>query len=156
MLFRFILDGCSFYYAQIWSKSGISIWWRHLVTSKELSNLIFFRKIPFFTSCVRNVFRATILYKNHWYLESCVVQTARKIKKNLELHNNFHFYPSTRFSLIYFSYTYIIQSIIQFIHTGWPRSYCKYILQIPQPSQYRYAKLQYKFAVTSGPLSKWL
>ena len=35
--------------------------------------------------------------------------------------------------------------------TGWwPRSYRKYILQITQPSQYRYATLQYRFAVTSG------
>ena len=31
-----------------------------------------------------------------------------------------------------------------------PRSYRKYILQITQPSQYRYAKLQYRFVVTSG------
>ena len=38
----FILDGCSFYYAHVWSKSGISIWRRHLVTSKEWSNPIFF------------------------------------------------------------------------------------------------------------------
>jgi len=30
--------------AHIWSKSGISICWRHLVTSKESSNPIFFRK----------------------------------------------------------------------------------------------------------------
>ena len=36
------------------------------------------------------------------------------------------------------------------IHTGWPRSYRKYILQITQPSQYRYAKLQHRLAVTSG------
>ena len=35
-------------------------------------------------------------------------------------------------------------------NTGWPRSYRKYILQIKQPSQHRYAKLQYRFAVTSG------
>ena len=35
-------------------------------------------------------------------------------------------------------------------HTGWPKSYRKYILQITQPSQYRYAKLQHKYAVTSG------
>ena len=34
--------------------------------------------------------------------------------------------------------------------TGRPRSYRKYILQISQPSQYRYAKLQYRFAVISG------
>ena len=36
--------------------------------------------------------------------------------------------------------------------TGWSRSYRKCILQITQPSQYRYAKLQYStvFAVTSG------
>ena len=40
--------------------------------------------------------------------------------------------------------------------TGWPRSYRKYILQIPQPSQYGYAKSQYRFAVTSGSPSKWL
>ena len=34
--------------------------------------------------------------------------------------------------------------------TGWPRSYRKYILQITQPSQYGYTKLQYRFAATSG------
>ena len=41
---------------------------------------------------------------------------------------------------------------IDFVHfyTRWPRSYRKYILQITQPSQYRYPKLQYRFAVTSG------
>ena len=38
----FILDGCSFDYAHTWSKSGISICWRHLVTSKESSNPILF------------------------------------------------------------------------------------------------------------------
>ena len=38
----FILDGCSFHYAHTWSKSGISICWRHLVTSKESTNPIFF------------------------------------------------------------------------------------------------------------------
>ena len=36
-----LLDGCSVYYAHIWSKSGLSISWRHLVTSKEWSNPIF-------------------------------------------------------------------------------------------------------------------
>ena len=30
----------------------------------------------------------------------------------------------------------------------------KYILQITQPSQYRYAKLQYRFAVTSWSPSR--
>ena len=39
--------------------------------------------------------------------------------------------------------------------TGWPRSYRKYLLQITQPSQYRYANLQYRFAVTSGSPSKY-
>ena len=34
--------------------------------------------------------------------------------------------------------------------TGWSISYRKYILQITQPYLYRYAKLQYKFAVISG------
>ena len=33
-------------------------------------------------------------------------------------------------------------------YTGWPRSYRKYMLQITQSSQYKYAKLQYRFAVT--------
>ena len=40
-------------------------------------------------------------------------------------------------------------------HTGWPRSYRKYILQIMQPSQYENAKLQYRFAVTSGSPSRY-
>ena len=35
-------------------------------------------------------------------------------------------------------------------HTGEPRSYRNYILQITQPSKYSYARLQYIFAVTSG------
>ena len=34
------------------------------------------------------------------------------------------------------------------------RSYRKYILQITQPSLYGYAKLQYRFAVTSGSPSR--
>ena len=42
----FILDACSFHYAHIWSKYGISICWRHLFTSKETSYPIFFRKWP--------------------------------------------------------------------------------------------------------------
>ena len=43
----FVLDGYSFDYAHTWSKSGISICWRHLVTSKDSSNPIFFyRKSP--------------------------------------------------------------------------------------------------------------
>ena len=37
----FKLEGCcSFTYAHIWSKSGMSICWMHFVTSKESSNLI--------------------------------------------------------------------------------------------------------------------
>ena len=45
----FILDGCSFHYAHTWSKSDNSICWRHLVTSKESSNPIFFLgKRPYF------------------------------------------------------------------------------------------------------------
>ena len=44
MIFR--LDDCSFYYARIWSKSGISICFKHLVKSKKSSNPIFFRKRP--------------------------------------------------------------------------------------------------------------
>ena len=41
-----ILDGCSFHYAHTWSKSDMSIYWRHVVTSKESSNSIFFEKSP--------------------------------------------------------------------------------------------------------------
>ena len=37
-----VKDGCSFHYTHTWSKSDISICWRHLVTSKESSNPIFF------------------------------------------------------------------------------------------------------------------
>ena len=40
----FILDGCSFHYAHIWSKSGISICLGHLDTAKESSNSILFLK----------------------------------------------------------------------------------------------------------------
>ena len=39
--------------------------------------------------------------------------------------------------------------------TGWSISYRKYILQITKPSRYRYAKLQYRFAVISGSPSRW-
>ena len=43
----FIIDGCSFHFAHTWSKSGISVCWRHLVTSKESSNpILFFGKRP--------------------------------------------------------------------------------------------------------------
>ena len=35
-------------------------------------------------------------------------------------------------------------------YAGWSISYRKYILQITQPSQYRYSKLQYRFAVFLG------
>ena len=38
----FITDGCSFHCAHTWRKSGFSICSRHLVTSKEQLNSIFF------------------------------------------------------------------------------------------------------------------
>ena len=59
-------------------------------------------------------------------------------------------------SLNSFCYETILKSAhksmnpIQTRYTGWPRSYRKYILQITPPSQYGYAKLQHRFAVTSG------
>ena len=50
----FMSDGCSIHYARTWSKSGISICWRHLVTSKESSNSIFIRKnTMFYHSCAK-------------------------------------------------------------------------------------------------------
>ena len=61
----FITDGCSFHYAHTWSKSGISSCWRHLVTSKESSNPKIFSEKTYFTSYVRNMLWATILYKYH-------------------------------------------------------------------------------------------
>ena len=54
------LDCCSFDYAHTWSKSGFSICWRHLVTSKESSNRVFLPVKTHFPSCVRNVKWATI------------------------------------------------------------------------------------------------
>ena len=45
-------------------------------------------------------------------------------------------------------------SAILFLLTGWSISYRKCILQITHPSQYRYAKLQYRFAVISGSPSR--
>ena len=71
-----ILDGCSFHYAHTCSKSGFPICWRHLVTSKESSNPIFFlRKKTLFSSFVRNVKWATIYSKNHAWDK----QTKKKI-----------------------------------------------------------------------------
>ena len=42
------LDGSSEHGANIWSKSGIAICWRHLVTSYESSNPIFFLEKTYF------------------------------------------------------------------------------------------------------------
>ena len=58
----FRLDGCSFHYAHTWSKSGIWICWRHLVTSIESSYLKFFLEKTYFSSYVRTMFWATILF----------------------------------------------------------------------------------------------
>ena len=70
----FITDDCSFYYAHIWSKSDISICWRHLITIKSSSNLIFFSEKTYFKSYVRNMFWATILYRHHDELRpTCLV-----------------------------------------------------------------------------------
>ena len=53
--------------AHTWSKSGISICWRQLVKAKESSNPMKFSEITYFTSYVRNMFWATILYKYQEY-----------------------------------------------------------------------------------------
>ena len=51
-----LLDGCSFHYFRIWSKSGISICSRHLVTSKESLNPGFFlRKDLFYIERAQHV-----------------------------------------------------------------------------------------------------
>ena len=57
------------------------------------------------------------------------------------------------FSIIITIFVYCILNSLYMVtngYTGWPSSYRKYILKITQPSQYRYAKLQYRFVVTSG------
>ena len=46
-------------------------------------------------------------------------------------------------------YPYLYTPLYSCTGTRWPGSYRKYIMQITQPSQYGYAKLQYRFAVTS-------
>ena len=43
----FILDGCSFHYAHLWGKSGISICWRHLIVIKRVVKFVFSQKLPF-------------------------------------------------------------------------------------------------------------
>ena len=42
----FIVNDCYDHYAHIWSRSGVSNCWRHLVTSKKSSNPFFRRKRP--------------------------------------------------------------------------------------------------------------
>ena len=54
--------GSSEHGKHMWSESGISICWRHLVTS---SNPKFCSEKTCFTAYVRNMFRATILYAYH-------------------------------------------------------------------------------------------
>ena len=61
-----ILDGSSEHGAHMWNKSGNSICWRHLVTAKEWSNLIYFSEKAYFTSYVRNMYWATI-HGFSWY-----------------------------------------------------------------------------------------
>ena len=65
------LDGSSEHVAHIWTKSGISICWRHLVTSTESSNpIFFFLENTYFALYTRKTFWATIYYKypdhSHW------------------------------------------------------------------------------------------
>ena len=64
----YILDGCSDLGAYIWSKSGILIWWRHLVTLTESS---IFSEKTYLTSWARNMFWATILCKHHGKHGTC-------------------------------------------------------------------------------------
>ena len=59
----FISDGWSFYFAHIWSISGISICWKHLVKTKESSNSKKYMEKTCFKSYVRNMSWATIWYK---------------------------------------------------------------------------------------------
>ena len=116
----FILDGCWFYYANIWSKSVISIWWRHLVTSEEWSNPIFFF--------------GKYLFLHH----ACATRS--------EQPSNIKTMICTVCINIYHVCIFRCAGVLC---TGCPRSYRKYIQQITQPSQYRCTQLQYRFAVIS-------
>ena len=66
------------------------------------------------------------------------------IKQIIEYSSTLFFFKKLYFWVIYISFS------LSLPNTGWPRSYHKYMLQITQHSQYGYAKLQYRFAVTSG------
>ena len=62
----FIFYGCSLHYAQIWSKPEVSTWcWRLFGYIEGLVKSDFFSEKTYFTSCLRNMFWATILYKYH-------------------------------------------------------------------------------------------
>ena len=52
----FRLDGCSFYYAHIWCKSGISDLLKAFGYIKTVVKSDFFRKKTYFISYVRNMF----------------------------------------------------------------------------------------------------
>ena len=60
----FLFDGCLLHYLHIRSKSIISICWMHLVKSKESLSPISFLEKTYFTSYVRSMFWATILYRH--------------------------------------------------------------------------------------------
>ena len=94
MVFR--LDGCSFYYAAILSKSGISICWRHLDTSKVLSNPIYFRKRPIlfhtWATCAELPSYISTMAMPLSLEKACIIRDTYKDEKNKKEDAKFSFY----------------------------------------------------------------
>ena len=86
----------------------------------------------------------TVDYSSIYY-STCLTSIYLSPLLSLSFKNFYLFHPYISWHKMNFSW-YMRVSLYN-AHTGWPRSYRKYILQITHPSQYRYA-------VTSGSPSK--
>ena len=109
----FILDGCSFHYAHIWSKSGIPICWRHLVTSKEWSNLIFIFGKEFFIIRALHVLSYHLILVPGYSLSTLsFFFSSLRFGFYLFILSNYHFFVSFSLSLmlhltLFFSYFFL-------------------------------------------------
>ena len=118
------------------------------------------QRIFVWLSALKYEYSDNLFRQNHfWAIEPCDLgrptwRTSRPIPSSASLtgHCAWHQVISAKWEVakICLYVEIYVLDIQTFGHTGWPRSYRKYILQITQPSQYRYTKLQYRFAVTSG------
>ena len=97
-----------------------------------------------------------VSYLTYFDFEPFTAKHSHRYGKLINVTYDFYFHISCiQPNIPYTSYTVCPRSLID-TYTGWPRSYRKYLLQITQPSQYGYAKLQYRFAVTSGSPRKYV